>query len=69
MNCHQQRDASDVNVLTHAVPDNNPAGAALCGTVIHDSSAAAWRTVAHAQSWESATRTPRCPACLAVAPV
>ena len=68
MDCHQQRDAGVVDAVTHAVPNNNPAGAALCGVVVHDASAAAWRTVAHAEAWESPTRTARCPACRAIAP-
>jgi hypothetical protein len=67
--CHQQRDGNVLQGLTHAVPNDNPAGPALCGAVIHDASMAMWRSVAHADAWELPARSPRCAACLAAAPV
>ena len=55
--------------VTHAVPNDNPAGPALCGLVVHDQSKAMWRSVSHASAWEVPARTERCPACVAAAPV
>ncbi|MDQ1701126.1 MAG: hypothetical protein QOF57_378, partial [Frankiaceae bacterium] len=31
MECHQQREGNTTTGTTHAVPNDNPAGPALCG--------------------------------------
>ncbi|MCU1675555.1 MAG: hypothetical protein JWM93_313 [Frankiales bacterium] len=55
--------------VTHAVSNDNPAGPALCGLVVHNESKAMWRSISHASAWEQEARSERCAACLAIAPV
>jgi hypothetical protein len=69
MECHQQREGNTTAGMTHAVPNDNPAGPALCGLVVHNESQAMWRSVSHASTWEAEARSPRCPLCVAAAPV